>query len=240
MAPAPALRRRRSTARGLPAAERAAAVLRSAVRNGVLEGGARVNQQEWADQLGISRAALRESLELLTAEKLLQHEGHRGYFVAAFDVTEVREIYWLRAQVEREVLLSCRTPGPEEAAELAEACHAALAAADAGDRPDRFAAERRFFVAIYALSPFRFLRSEATRLWDLAETYRSMVGVLPPAGGGAASGNLAERRLVQLEAVCSGDRWTLVESVLGERRRMVAALDAGVVRAEPDSSLRWA
>ena len=215
-------------------------MLRSAVRNGALAGGARVNQQEWADQLGISRAALRESLELLSAEKLLRHEGHRGYFVAAFDVTEVREIYWLRAQVEREVLLSCRPPDPDEAAELAEACHAALAAADAGDRPGRFAAERRFFVAVYALSPLRFLRGEATRLWDLAETYRSMVGVLPPAGVGPVSGSLTERRLVQLEAVCAGDRWTLVESVLSERRRMVAALDAGVVRAEPDHSLRWA
>lgn len=231
-------RRRRSTARHEPAAERAAVALRSAVRSGALDGGARVNQQQWADQLGISRAALREGLKVLAAEKLLQHEGHRGYFVAAFDASEVKEIYWLRVQVERAVLLSCGVPDDPAFRELSEACHAALSADEAGDRPERFAAERRFFVGIYGLSPHHFLRGEATRLWDLAETYRSMVAILPPTDG-PSFGSLKERRLLQLEAVRTGDRWTLAESVLNERRRMVAVLDAANGHSEDDPVLGW-
>jgi len=231
--------RRASTARRPPSAERVAAVLRSAVRDGSLKGGAQVNQQRWADRLGVSRAALREGLKLLAAEKLLRHEGHRGYFVSAVDLAAVEEIYWLRIQVEREVFLSCHMPDGQTAARLTATCHAALTAADNGDRPARFAAERQFFFELYLLSPLRFLRDEAMRMWDLAETCRSMVEILPPAGG-PSFGNLKERRLLQLDAAISGDRWTLTESVLGERRRMVACLSTTADEGGSGRSLRWA
>lgn len=234
-------RRRRSTARGQPAAERVASALRSAILDGEVRSDAQVNQQQWADRLRVSRAALREGLKLLTAEKLLQHEEHRGYFVAAFDLAEVHEIYWLRVQVEREVLLSVRQPDERETAELTEVCHAALVAAAAEERPERFAAERGFFFGIYELSPHRFLRSEAMRLWDLAEAYRSMVTTLVPSRGPMFA-SLKERRTLQLEAVVTGDRHSLAESVLSERRRMVAYL-SGTDRAHElggaGPGLRW-
>lgn len=238
----PRSRPRRSTARDRPAAERVAAGLRAAILDGELGPNAQVNQQRWADRLKVSRAALREGLKLLTSEQLLQHEAHRGYFVTAFDLMEVEEIYWLRIQVERQVLLSTRRPDEEEAAGLTIACHAALAAAAAGERPQRFAAERQLFFGIYGLSPHRFLRNEAVRLWDLAEAYRSMVTTLPPSRGPMFP-SLKERRLAQLEAVLAGDRFSLAESVLGERRRMVASLNGTEGALEEGRSpmpLRWA
>lgn len=74
--------------------------LRELVLRGRLPAGARVNEAEIADSLGISRGPLREAIRQLVGEGLLVSVSHKGAFVKEFSATELRELYQLRIAIE--------------------------------------------------------------------------------------------------------------------------------------------
>jgi DNA-binding GntR family transcriptional regulator len=80
--------------------DEASAVIRGAIAAGDLQPGERLIEMDLAEKLGISRAALRESLRDLTAEGLLVTKPHHGTFVVELSETDVAEIYSLREALE--------------------------------------------------------------------------------------------------------------------------------------------
>lgn len=74
--------------------------LRYRVLQGRLAPGDRVNQVLLAEELGISRGPLREAIEGLASEGLLQIVRHKGAFVPAVDAVELHELYELRRALE--------------------------------------------------------------------------------------------------------------------------------------------
>jgi DNA-binding GntR family transcriptional regulator len=76
-----------------PVAEFAASALRAALFEGELRPGDQVNQYVWAERLGVSRAALREDLEVLASTKVLDHDPNRGYRVSEMGLPEMAELY---------------------------------------------------------------------------------------------------------------------------------------------------
>lgn len=75
-------------------------VLRSLVLSGQLPSGARLNEVELAESLGISRGPLREAIRELVGEGLLESIVNRGAFVKEFSASELSDIYQLRIAVE--------------------------------------------------------------------------------------------------------------------------------------------
>ncbi|MCD4534014.1 GntR family transcriptional regulator [Nocardioides sp. cx-169] len=79
-------------------------VAESALRDLVLQGhlapGERINEVLLAEELGISRGPLREAIQGLASEGLLQMVRHKGAFVTAVDSVELRELYELRRALE--------------------------------------------------------------------------------------------------------------------------------------------
>lgn len=201
-------------------AERAVVALRQALFEGELQPGEQVNQYVWSERLHVSRAALREGLKILAASRLLEHDQNRGYFVANPSLSEMAELYWLRIVVEREVLLGCRRPSEAEAVQLLAEHDATVAAVTRRDPQESLAAERRFYFAIYDLSQRRLLLREARRFWDLAAVYRTASRTMAMSMN-AGMEQFRDRKRRQLQAVLDGDRFTLAESVVNERRRML-------------------
>jgi DNA-binding GntR family transcriptional regulator/maleate cis-trans isomerase len=119
---------RRSTA------EIVADQLRLAVMHGSLPPGSQMGEAELAARLGVSRGPLREAMQRLVQEGLLRSEPHRGVFVTALDVEDVRDIYLARLAVERAACERIvREHRVEAVAELTAVQARIVAAANEGD-----------------------------------------------------------------------------------------------------------
>lgn len=67
--------------------------------------GSRINEQALGRELGISRAPLREALNRLVAEGLLDFVLNKGFFRKAISVDELFDLYQVRIALERRALL---------------------------------------------------------------------------------------------------------------------------------------
>jgi DNA-binding GntR family transcriptional regulator len=75
--------------------------LRNAIRTGEFPLGSRLVERELAERLGVSRIPIREAIQQLVEEGLVQKTPHRGTFVHSPTRSEIEEISSLR------VLLEC-------------------------------------------------------------------------------------------------------------------------------------
>lgn len=78
----------------------AAERLRALIIEGVLAPGARLNERELSEQLGVSRTPLREAFRLLAAEGLLLQLPNRGVQVVALSREDVRHAFEVMASLE--------------------------------------------------------------------------------------------------------------------------------------------
>ena len=80
----------------LPLRQRIATVLREAILSGELKPGQPLVEMALASQLGVSRAPLREALQSLNKDGLIETVPYRGTTVRALSRKDVEEIYSLR------------------------------------------------------------------------------------------------------------------------------------------------
>lgn len=183
------------------AQDRAAAALRTAILDGELRPGQRVNQEQWASRVGVSPIPLREALGALTGEGLVTYRPRRGYAVTELDLADLEEVYRLRRVLETDALLRgvprATTADVEALEDAADACARAAAA---GDVAGQLAANRRFHDRLHGLAGSRPLCRLIDLLWDSTEAYRALYYVLP---GEAAVADRAHRAI--LAAVAAGD-----------------------------------
>lgn len=84
-----------AAASGGSSGEKAAALIRRMIFDGVLRPGDRVPQDEIAADLGVSRIPVREALIALEREGWVSIEMHRGAYINAFDEDALRDHYAL-------------------------------------------------------------------------------------------------------------------------------------------------
>ncbi|GLY99147.1 GntR family transcriptional regulator [Actinoplanes sp. NBRC 103695] len=82
------------------ATQRVATHLRDAILGGALGPGDRVRQEDVAQQLGASRLPVREALQMLAAEGLIENEPNKGARVPRLSMHEVDVMYRMREQLE--------------------------------------------------------------------------------------------------------------------------------------------
>ncbi|MCM3555613.1 GntR family transcriptional regulator [Janibacter melonis] len=82
------------------AAERVSDLLREQIVDGALRSGTRLTEETISSSLGFSRNTIREAFALLTAERLVVREPHRGVFVATPTIADVRDLYHARLVLE--------------------------------------------------------------------------------------------------------------------------------------------
>jgi DNA-binding GntR family transcriptional regulator len=74
--------------------------LRSAILRGIYKPGDKLDQQQLADELRVSRSPVREALRILGAEGLVTIVPNRGAVVAERTLDELEELYFLRVVLE--------------------------------------------------------------------------------------------------------------------------------------------
>lgn len=74
--------------------------IRNAISSGHYSPGDRLLEQEISEQLGVSRAPVREALRQLMGEGLVEAATHRGTTVVSITTADLDEIYRLRAALE--------------------------------------------------------------------------------------------------------------------------------------------
>jgi DNA-binding GntR family transcriptional regulator len=138
--------------------------IRERITSGSLARGARVHQEDLAEELGVSRTPVREALRRLAAEGLVEMRTNRGARVADVDQAGMRVSYEARTVIE---------PGAARlaAAQRLEEPLARMRAAVAEQRRSlrnvrrSFEANREFHLALAAASGNEFLSQFAERLW---------------------------------------------------------------------------
>jgi DNA-binding GntR family transcriptional regulator len=115
------------------AAELIAQELRQRIVDGDLAPGEPLREAELAEAFGVARNTVREALRLLTQERIAVHEVHRGVAVRQLSPEEVRDIYAVRALLEKGASARAGTLTPEEASRLRGIAATAEAAVERGD-----------------------------------------------------------------------------------------------------------
>lgn len=85
---------------GVAAIESVATVLRERIVDGHYAPGAPLREVSLAQDLGVSRNTLRESLHLLAIENLVEVRRHRGAVVKVMTAEDIRDIYLVRRVLE--------------------------------------------------------------------------------------------------------------------------------------------
>jgi DNA-binding GntR family transcriptional regulator len=164
------------------AAELIAQELRQRIVGGDLGPGEPLREAELAHAFGVARNTVREALRLLTQERIAVHEVHRGVAVRQLSAAEVRDIYAVRALLEKGAAARAGTLTPDEIARLQGIAASAEAAVRQGD-----------VKAVQTLN---------------AEFHRQLVGLLGnPRLDQLFEQLLGEIRLILTSFIGRGDQW---------------------------------
>jgi DNA-binding GntR family transcriptional regulator len=82
------------------AAARVASELRSEILRGEITPGSRLSQQSTAERFGVSRIPVRDALQVLVGEGLVQPVSNATAVVTGMSIAELQELYELREAVE--------------------------------------------------------------------------------------------------------------------------------------------
>lgn len=120
--------------------------VRDRIIDGSMPTGSRIRERDLAEELGVSRVPIREAFPRLEAEGYIRSLPRRGVVVAPMGLTDVVELFDVRASLE---VLAARLAATRCAAGVpGDALVAALAAAEAaiaGDDPHTIASETSDF-----------------------------------------------------------------------------------------------
>jgi DNA-binding GntR family transcriptional regulator len=127
--------------------------IRREIVAGRLTEGTRLLEAELAAQMGTSRAPVRQALQRLAVEGLLESRQRRGFVVRPFSWEAIEELCDLRLQLEPELFAAAaeRVAG-ESLASLDETVSRLRAAVIRGDWADVVEADRRFHRLVAELS----------------------------------------------------------------------------------------
>lgn len=75
-------------------------ILLDAISDGSLAPGARITQEDIAEQLNVSRSPVLQAIQLLKKDGLLQDAEGRGVMVAALDIAQIGHLYEVRGALE--------------------------------------------------------------------------------------------------------------------------------------------
>jgi DNA-binding GntR family transcriptional regulator len=153
--------------------------LREAVEEEITTGkllpGSRLDEVELAKRFNVSRTPIREALNLLLGEGLIEMRPRRGAVVARVTPQRLIEMFEVMAELEAMCAqLAARRMSDEEFAAIESAHAACRGAAEERDADAYFYANERFHYAIYRASHNTFLFEQAASLQRKLRPYRRL------------------------------------------------------------------
>lgn len=153
--------------------------LRAAIVSGELAPSARIREAALAQNLGVSRAPVREALRALEQDGLIVSSGsYHGYFVRTADIEELRELFQVRMALERlAVSLAMDHITPDDLVRLADIVRQMEVAAES--RPQDMAElDARFHEHICRMAHHRLLLRIWTSMRDQIRVALAAVNVI--------------------------------------------------------------
>jgi len=196
------------------ATQRVAEHLRREILGGRIGPGERVRQEDIAQQLGASRLPVREALQMLAAEGLVEHEPNKGARVPWLSMHEVDVMYRMRERLEPLALAeSLPALGPGDYLRLEEIQDEIEAGVDV---EGFLALDREFHLRTYSACGIDQLTTTVTRLWNSTQYYRRIfMQIIGPARRWVVN---AEHRLL-LDAIERRDEVDAGRFLAGHIRR---------------------
>lgn len=104
-------------------AKQAYTFIREQILNGTYGEGMRLTEQQFSDQLGLSRTPVREAMRLLVADGFLHFQPNSGTFVRTWDAAEIAAVYDARTLVESELAAQAARHMTPEIVQRLQALH---------------------------------------------------------------------------------------------------------------------
>lgn len=148
--------------------------IRDAILSGEFSQGTRLNQDDLARRLGVSRAPIRDALNRLEAEGLVKTLSRAGgVVVAETNEQEMVDIYELRAILDTaSTRLACERMSDDDLRRLQEAVEKTEQVTKAADLNAIVQAHAEFHSLIYAVCGNAELTRVARNLWDRSYRFR--------------------------------------------------------------------
>lgn len=148
--------RQRDQLQAASTAARVADLIRAQVLDGELEPGVQLGEEALVEALGVSRNTIRESLQILSHERLVVHRRHRGVFVRRLSQDDLADVCGLRRSLECGALREAAAlNAPLDPGRVQSVLGAAAEGGEAVGREDWAAvgtANSRFHAALAALA----------------------------------------------------------------------------------------
>ena len=154
----------------MTSAEKAYQAIREAIARGTFAHGAHLRESELAKQIGLSRTPVRNALQRLAADGLIELSAHTGATVRGYTDRDMIELFEVRALLEsRAAFLAARHRSDAQVDEMRELCRRmeAIAEAEPGRRDEFAPLNNRLHMVILEASDQHKLAMTATRLIEL-------------------------------------------------------------------------
>lgn len=156
-------------------AEALAGSLRELIANGTLTSGSRLIERDLAERFSVSRIPMREAIQLLKGEGIVEIYKNRGAIVRMLTPSDVAEIYGLRILLEGDAIYHAVKNMDRETVARIELAHRLLG--EAATREKQGELNREFHELLYApcrngrqLKSIRELRGQVERYERLQST----------------------------------------------------------------------
>lgn len=205
--------------------------LLDAISEGSLAPGARIMQEDIAEQLAVSRQPVLQALRLLKKDGFVLDAPGRGVLVAPLDVGWLMQIYQVRSALDALAAgLAARARFRVDPALISQG----RAAARSNDIKAMIAADARFHGAIYAASANPLIAQSAQLHWH--HIRRAMGAVLQVS---TMRESIWDEHEAIAEAIANGDEATAQQLIRGhvdDASRNLAGLLTSVLKPTPPSA----
>ena len=165
-----------SSSRDGSAGTRIATRLREAILTGAYAPGARIRQEDIAEEFGASRLPVREALRILESDGLVTLIANTGAWVSHLSLAECQEMYQIRERIEPLLL---RYSLPQLSAETLDRLQELADNMQAGSDVETFLhLDREFHLLSYTGATTSMLGDTVRRLWNSTQHYRRAFTVL--------------------------------------------------------------
>jgi DNA-binding GntR family transcriptional regulator len=186
--------------------------LRQMIIEGSLLPGEQLAEARIAQQLGVSRAPVREALQQLVQQKLLVSSRNKGVSVVSFTATDVWEIYDARCAIESHAAVRINEAGSGSTARAVDALRTVLealrAAVKRGDPRQVSAVDLDFHMTLVSAAGNSRLADAYAILSAQTLTCINRLEIAIPSGD-----ELIDEHEVLIDAIVNGDRDTIIKSI---------------------------
>lgn len=148
--------------------------IRRQILTGVLRPGQRIIQDALAARLGISRVPVREALQQLQGEGLVEYMAHFGYQVTSLNYDDIKEIYYLRQVLESDAIrLAIPLLSDVEVEEMSRT-RAQMEQLPEWATDQLAGLNREFHFLLFRAAKMPRLLRFIGQLWDASDAYRTL------------------------------------------------------------------